>query len=323
MQGPVVVGVTVPSDVTVQQEGTATLICRLESPINGLALWLEGATAFADKDQVLPDAPAKYSNFEIVNDDTAIGQMDLRINNAQYEDRGTYTCQFGGTPDGSATLEIQVPATSLTIAVNGTTQSPDAAVIVTAGTQVTLVCTSLGAKPKVTLDWFKGSEPLGPDTETIPSGGEATDTQKIPLNPVATSVVYECVADRDAPVPAASSQGVAYGNVGPNLSFPRDLVGIEKELGRGAFGKVLLGTARGIEQAGKVSKVAVKTLKEGADRQAKMELLAELDLMKKCVHRDLAARNVLVGDDLVCKVSDFGLARDVMNIRIYQRESQV
>ncbi|XP_022109094.1 fibroblast growth factor receptor 3-like, partial [Acanthaster planci] len=43
---------------------------------------------------------------------------------------------------------------------------------------------------------------------------------------------------------------------------------------------------------------------------------------QKCVHRDLAARNVLVSDDLVCKVSDFGLARDVMNIRIYQRESK-
>lgn len=31
--------------------------------------------------------------------------------------------------------------------------------------------------------------------------------------------------------------------------------------------------------------------------------------MKKLVHRDLAARNVLVGEDLICKICDFGLAR--------------
>jgi len=38
-----------------------------------------------------------------------------------------------------------------------------------------------------------------------------------------------------------------------------------------------------------------------------MEFLAS----RRCVHRDLAARNVLVGEDYVLKVADFGLARDI------------
>ncbi len=27
------------------------------------------------------------------------------------------------------------------------------------------------------------------------------------------------------------------------------------------------------------------------------------------VHRDLAARNILIADDLICKIADFGLSR--------------
>lgn len=38
-----------------------------------------------------------------------------------------------------------------------------------------------------------------------------------------------------------------------------------------------------------------------------MEFLAS----RRCVHRDLAARNVLVGENYVLKVADFGLARDI------------
>ncbi|XP_071801725.1 uncharacterized protein [Asterias amurensis] len=185
-----------------------------------------------------------------------------------------------------------------------------------------------------------------------------------------------------------------------SLSFPRHLIVITGELGVGNFGRVLLATAIGIEESKKHTIVAVKTIKEGADIQAKSDLLQELDLMravgshpnivrllgccvredpiyiimeylakgnlksylnacktqdpvyanstgyskrlsqtlvrcardvasgmsflssKMCIHRDLAARNVLISDDMECKVSDFGLSRDITHERIYIRKSK-
>ncbi|XP_046633062.1 fibroblast growth factor receptor 4-like isoform X1 [Daphnia pulicaria] len=40
---------------------------------------------------------------------------------------------------------------------------------------------------------------------------------------------------------------------------------------------------------------------------------------KKCIHRDLAARNVLVSEDCVLKIADFGLARDVHMHEYYRK----
>ena len=43
----------------------------------------------------------------------------------------------------------------------------------------------------------------------------------------------------------------------------------------------------------------------------------------KVIHRDLAARNVLVGEGEKCKVTDFGMARDVYGDDIYKKKSRV
>ena len=41
------------------------------------------------------------------------------------------------------------------------------------------------------------------------------------------------------------------------------------------------------------------------------------------MHRDLAARNVLVGDGEICKITDFGLARNVFQEDLYRRTATV
>ena len=46
-------------------------------------------------------------------------------------------------------------------------------------------------------------------------------------------------------------------------------------------------------------------------------------LCKKCIHRDLACRNVLVGNGLVAKVADFGMARDISTDGQYIKTTEV
>ena len=41
------------------------------------------------------------------------------------------------------------------------------------------------------------------------------------------------------------------------------------------------------------------------------------------IHRDLAARNVLVGENETCKVTDFGMAREVQQENVYERKTKV
>ena len=43
----------------------------------------------------------------------------------------------------------------------------------------------------------------------------------------------------------------------------------------------------------------------------------------QCVHRDLAARNVLVGEDYVMKIADFGLARNIRDLEYYRKTTDV
>lgn len=46
------------------------------------------------------------------------------------------------------------------------------------------------------------------------------------------------------------------------------------------------------------------------------------DYYFQIIHRDLAARNILITEDHVCKVADFGFARDVCEAHVYERKSE-
>ncbi len=97
---------TGPSDVTVMANDTVRLLCRAGHYVSiSFSAWVDGNVNFAAFEGILRN-DAKYDNFDIINTDRCLGQMDLRVTDVQPEDAGVYMCQTNDEYQ-EATLNVE------------------------------------------------------------------------------------------------------------------------------------------------------------------------------------------------------------------------
>uniref|UniRef100_A0A2K5R1V5 Fibroblast growth factor receptor n=1 Tax=Cebus imitator TaxID=2715852 RepID=A0A2K5R1V5_CEBIM len=131
----------------------------------------------------------------------------------------------------------------------------------------------------------------------------------------------------------------------PKWEFPRDKLTLGKPLGEGCFGQVVMAEAVGIDKdkPKEAVTVAVKMLKDDATEKDLSDLVSEMEMMKMIgKHKNIInllgactqdgdsflflwcfeisyLSNVLVTENNVMKIADFGLARDINNIDYYKK----
>ncbi|KAG9337195.1 hypothetical protein JZ751_029675 [Albula glossodonta] len=177
---------------------------------------------------------------------------------------------------------------------------------------------------------------LKSDTSADPPSVRAVTAQRTPSPPPDSG--------KRGKLPSQSSHSARYLCFLPVVvqHIKRHNILLKRELGEGAFGKVFLAECYNLTPDQEKILVAVKTLKEASenarkDFQREAELLTNLQhehimlhiaqqiaagmvylASQHFVHRDLATRNCLVGENLLVKIGDFGMSRDVYSTDYYR-----
>ncbi|XP_063265782.1 hemicentin-2 isoform X3 [Prinia subflava] len=113
----------------------------------------------------------------------------LRISQAQLSDAGLYTCivsSRAGVADRSFVLQIQVPPVL---------ESPESSEeqVVAEGSDVTFTCEATGS-PAPSVTWLKDGEPLGQQSDRVPSGQQLS---LVAVGP-ADAGIYSCLVVNEA-----------------------------------------------------------------------------------------------------------------------------
>ncbi|XP_072166009.1 cell adhesion molecule 2-like [Diadema setosum] len=127
-----------PDAVHVARGTNATLRCSHTSDSNSSTItWLDGHV------DVFGSGDPKYNNFRLVQNGTRSSVMSIL--DVQLEDEGNYTCWIPGVPSSDvASLAVEV-ASSLSL--SNVSDLVD-------GSEYTVTCLSLGARPAVDIVWF-------------------------------------------------------------------------------------------------------------------------------------------------------------------------
>ncbi|KAM7316128.1 hypothetical protein ACRRTK_024808 [Alexandromys fortis] len=102
--------------------------------------------------------------------------------------------------------------------------------------------------------------------------------------------------------------------------IPRESLRLEVKLGQGCFGEVWMGSLLDFLKEGDGKYLKLPQLVDMAAQIA--DGMAYIERMNY-IHRDLRAANILVGENLVCKIADFGLARLIEDNEYTARQGMV